>query len=317
VPLAPERRVDPRQMSELPSFVQRVAPSIVGLRVQVDEGRPSAATLGTRRFASAVLFDPRGYALTVSYVLLDAATIEARTRANRTVAARLVGIDLDAGLGIVKLEGDGPWPAAALNHSRDLAVGAVTGTVGVDEDGDLVSVVGAVHGIRRFSARWEYMLERALIVAPSSPSWGGSAVVDTAGAVVAIASLRLGDPPHVNLAIPLDSFLPVKDELVRLGRVASRPARPWLGLYTITADGALLVDGFSSAGPARHADLRRGDRIVAVDGVTVHGQEEFYAQLWRARAGDVIRLGVVRDQISRVVEVRSVDRGQVFRTTGP
>jgi hypothetical protein len=34
--------------------------------------------------------------------------------------------------------------------------------------------------------------DRALILAPASPSWGGSAVVDDRGRVIGIASLRLG-----------------------------------------------------------------------------------------------------------------------------
>ena len=73
-----------------------------------------------------------------------------------------------------------------------------------------------MHAVRRFSAYWEYMLDRAIIVAPASPQWGGSAVVNERGEVVGIASLRLGDPPHVNLAVPIEKFVPVKDEADRV-----------------------------------------------------------------------------------------------------
>ena len=149
----------------------------------------------------------------------------------------MVGLDLDTGLGVVKLEGDGPWPAATLGDSGAVAAGARTGTVGVDEDNDLVQVTGTVHAVRRFSAYWEYMLDRAIIVAPASPQWGGSAVVNERGEVIGIASLRLGEPPHVNLAIPIEKFVPVKDELIASGRIVSRPPRPWLGLYTVAVAG--------------------------------------------------------------------------------
>src|SRR5262249_57391073 len=113
--------------------------------------------------------------------------------------------------------------------SHSVAAGARTGTVGVDEDNDLVQVSGSVQAVRRFSAYWEYMLDRAIIVAPASPQWGGSAVVNERGEVVGIASLRLGDAPPVNLAVPIEKFVPVKDELIASGRIASRPPRPWLG----------------------------------------------------------------------------------------
>src|SRR4029450_8153014 len=222
---APEPRLHPREVSALPSFVRRVEPSVVALHVQNAEKATSSARLGSRRFGSGVIFDQRGYVVTVSYLLLDAVTIEARGRDGRTVSASVVGLDLDTGLGVVKLEGAGPWPAAALGDSSAVVAGARTGTVGVDEDNDLIQVSGAVQAVRRFSAYWEYMLERAIIVTPASPQWGGSAVVNDRGELIGIASLRLGDPPHVNLAIPIEKFVPVKDELIDSGGVATAAPR--------------------------------------------------------------------------------------------
>jgi S1-C subfamily serine protease len=316
-PVLREPRVHPRDLSDLPSYVKRVEPAIVGLRVRVDERSPSAATLGTRRTASAVVFDPRGYAVTVSYTLLDAAEIEVHLRSHRKVPGRLVGIDFESGLGVVKLEGPGPWPTATLGESRDVVPGAVTGTVAVDDDNDLVHVTGSLQAIRPFAAAWEYMLDRAFIVTPAISSWSGAAVVDAHGRLVAIASLRLGDAPHVNLAIPLEKFLPIRDEILTRGRVVSRAPRPWLGLYTAAVPGGVVVEGVSPSGPARLAGFQKGDRIVSVNDVTVRAQEEFYEQLWRAKAGDEIRIAVLRNDAPRVITVRSVDRRQLFRTTEP
>src|SRR3989449_3867533 len=108
-----------------------------------------------------------------------------------------------------------------------------TGTVGIDDDGDLVHVVGQLQAIQRFSAYWEYMLDRAFVISPASPGWGGSAVVNERGEVVGVVSLRLGEPPYTNLAIPIEKFVPGKDELIGAGRIVSRPPRPWLGLYAV------------------------------------------------------------------------------------
>ena len=308
-----ERRLHPGEVSVLPSFVRRVEPAVVSLRIRSADGATSSARLGSRRFGSGVIFDQRGYVLTVSYLLLDAVTIEARGRDGRAVPARVVGLDLDAGLGVVKLAGNGPWPAATLGDSSTVVPGARTGTVGVDEDNDLVQVSGAVHAVRRFAAYWEYMLDRAIIVTPASPQWGGSAVVNERGEVVGIASLRLGDPPHVNLAIPIEKFVPVKDELIDSGRIASRPPRPWLGLYTVSMPAGLFVSELSPVGPASRAGFRQGDRILKVNGVAVASQEEFYEQLWSRRAGDLIELSVQRDNQVRTISVPSVDRHRLFQ----
>jgi S1-C subfamily serine protease len=314
-PPSAERLLHPSQIPALPSYVQRVAEAIVGVRVQVAAERPSAATLGTHRFASAVIFDPRGYAVTVSYVLLDADRIEVRLRDGALHAGRLVGIDLETGLGVLQLEGSGPWPAATVANSTSIVAGETTGTVGVDEEGELVAVTTEIRSIRRFSAYWEYMLPRAFMVAPGSPAFGGSAVVNARGEVIAIASLRLGRQPEMNLAIPTEHFLPVKDELLGSGRVLSRPPRPWLGLYTAAAGESVVVQGVSPVGPAGRAGFRKNDEIVEINGQVVRSQEEFYERLWEGRPGDQVTLLIRREDGLRMISVQSVDRYQVYRTT--
>ena len=302
-------------VSSLPSYVQRVEPALVGLHVRAAPDRPSSARLGARRFGTGIVFDARGYAVTVSYVVLDALGIEARTREGRVVPARLVGLDLDTGLAVVRLEGAGPWAAAELWSSGELRPGALTGTAGVDEDGDLVHQTTTLKAVRRFSAFWEYMLDRALMLEPSMSSWGGSAAIDDRGRVIGIVSLRLGEPPHVSLAIPAEKFLAVKDELVAVGHVVSRRPRPWIGLYTAAHPDRVIVDGFNEAGPARTAGFRRGDEIVGVDGVDITTQEEFYERMWRRHAGDTIEVSVRRGNRVQVISVRSIDRLRLYPPT--
>jgi S1-C subfamily serine protease len=316
VPRPPAPRAHPRDVSGVPTYVRKVEDAIVGLKVRARAGATSSARLGVHRFASGVVFDPRGYVVTVSYALMDAVEIEAFRRDGRTVSAQLTGLDLDSGLGIVKLDGE-HWTAATLGQSADVTPGSLTGTVGVDEDNDLVQVTGAVKAIRRFSASWEYMLDRAFIVAPASASWGGSALVNERGEVIGIGSLRLGEAPYTNLFIPLERFVPVKDEIIATGRVQSRTPRPWLGLYTSADHDGITVDGFSPIGPAVKAGFQRGDRIVGVNGVTVRSQEEFYEALWKNRAGEVITLSVERDHRVVVIPVQSVDRHRTLTGARP
>lgn len=55
-PREADRRPEPRQVSPLPSEIRRVEPAVVGIRVEVERERPSAATLGTQRWGSGVIF---------------------------------------------------------------------------------------------------------------------------------------------------------------------------------------------------------------------------------------------------------------------
>src|SRR5262249_17854039 len=137
-PSARGARPHPRDLPAVPSSLPRAEPAPARLHVRAAEDRPSSARLGARRFGTGVVFDPRGYAVTVSYVVLDALAIEAHTRDGRRVPAHLVALDLDTGLAVVRVEDAAPWPAAELRSSSDLQVGAVTGTVGMDEEDGLV-----------------------------------------------------------------------------------------------------------------------------------------------------------------------------------
>lgn len=309
-------RPEPGQLSPLPSYVRRVEPAVVGIAVQVPPHRPSAATLGVERRGSGIIFDARaGYALTVSYLLLDADLIEVTLRDGRKVPAKLVGLDLEVGLGVVKLQGSGPWPAAPLGDSARAGAGDVAGTVGVSEDGNLVATAGRIDAVRPFAAAWEYMLDRAFVVSPHNRAFGGATLVDAGGRVIGITSLRLGEPPYVNLAIPIEKFLPVKDELLSRGRVVSRPSRPWLGLYTISHGGGLVVAGVSPIGPARDAGFHPGDVIVRLNGAKVESQEDFYTRLWRGAVDEEVQVVVQRAARFEAISVRPTDRYRIYRTS--
>ena len=309
-------RHDPRQVSPLASQIRRVEPAVVGIRVEVDPGRPSAATLGTERWGSGVIFDgDRGYAITVSYVLLDARRIEVALRDGRRVPARLTGLDLEVGVGVIQLDGHGPWPAAALGDSSTVTAGAVTGTVGVSGEGHLVSTPSRIESVRSFTAAWEYLLDRAFIVSPYNAAFGGAALVDTAGRVIGVTSLRLGGTPPVNLAIPIEKFLAHKDDLLANGRVTGRAPRPWLGLYTESVQGGVAVSGLNPMSPARAAGLRPGDVIVALNGRPVATREEFYHALWQSPMDRDVEVTVMRAGGRAAITVRPGDRYRFYRTS--
>ena len=44
---------------------------------------------------------------------------------------------------------------------------------------------------REFAGYWEYLLDEALFIAPSHPSWGGAALIGADGNLLGIGSLRL------------------------------------------------------------------------------------------------------------------------------
>jgi len=298
----------------VPAYVQRVIPAVVGIDTKIPLDRPSVLTLGPVRSGSGVIFDAAGYVMTVGYILTDATVIQVRLRDGRVVAARLVGQDLESGVGVIKLEGPGPWPHALLGNSTAVSAGDATAIVGVDGENELSVTQGSIQEIKRFTGYWEYLLERAFIVAPPNPAFGGSPLVNTQGEIIGVTSLRLGDPPQVNLAIPVEYFLVAKEELFKEGRVKSRPPRPWLGLYTVETPQGLLVAGASPSGPAIDAGFARGDAIIRLNAERVNSQEDFYRKLWKTQVGQELSIVVLRESKFQVISVRPIDRHNLLRT---
>ncbi len=316
VPAVVQQTKPPQPASAAPAYIERVTPAVVGIDTKIPPDRPSALTLGPVRSGSGVIFDPAGYAVTVGYILTDATLIQVRLRDGRVVPARFIGQDYESGIGVIKLEGAGPWPHAPLGNSSAVSTGEPVAIVGVTGENEVAATQGSIQEIRRFTGYWEYLLERAFIVAPPNPAFGGSPLVNTQGEIIGVTSLRLGDPPNVNLAIPIEYFLAAKAELFKEGRVKSRPPRPWLGLYTVETPQGLVIAGAAPSGPAIDAGFERGDVIVRLNAEKVESQEDFYRKLWKTRLGDEVTIVVLRDAKFQVIGVRTIDRQSPLRTPG-
>jgi S1-C subfamily serine protease len=313
-PPASAPRPEPGAAASTPSAVARVRAAVVGLQVLVPPDRPSAATLGEERAGSATIIDPDGLAVTVGYLVLEAAQIEVTLEDGRRTTARIVGHDFESGLALIRLDPAGaPYPAAQLGQSAPLAAGQPVAIVGVGAAGPAVGVMVRVTGVGPFVAYWEYLLDRAVFVAPHHPAFGGAALVDPDGALVGVVSLRL---PAGHLAIPIDLLAPARDALVRTGRPA-RPPRPWLGIRALGMDGGIGIAGISPAGPAQAAGLRQGDVILRVNGERVADVEAFYRRLWAQPVNQPLELGVWRDGALETITVRPRDRSATSGTESP
>ena len=307
-------RLEPGATVGTPSAVTRARPAVVAIQTTVPAGRPSTATLGEERAGSATVIEPDGLAVTVGYLVLEAARIDVTLADGRRTTARVVGHDFESGLALIRLDPAGaPYAAARLGRSDALAAGQPAAIVGVGTPAPAAGIMVRVTSIGPFVAYWEYLLERAVFVAPQHPAFGGAALVDPDGALVGVVSLRL-ETGH--LAIPIDLLGPVRESIVRTGRPA-RPGRPWLGIRAVGIDGGIGVASVSPTGPAHAAGLRPGDVILRVNGERVADVEGFYRRLWAQPVGKPLDLGVWRDGALATVTVNPRDRYATFEHRSP
>jgi S1-C subfamily serine protease len=313
--LPPELRPDP---SKLHYDFEQAARSVVLLRSDVPEDAYTADALGTDRLGNGAIIevDGRAIVITMGYLVAEARQIWITTHSGRTLEGHTLAYDYVSGLGLVQALGSLDVPALKLGSAAPLAVGdelCVLAHGGLPH-----SLATTLVGRREFAGYWEYLLDDALFVAPHHPLWGGTALLDHAGVLVALGSLlvqqTIDDERHeANMFVPLDVIEPVLLQLARHG-VRATPSRPWLGMYSTENNGRIVVAGLLPTAPAHQAGIEPGDQVLEVGGEAVSELAQFYRALWRqGYAGAKVNLLVQRGRAQKLLEVQTARREQFLK----
>lgn len=288
--------------------------SIVGIRSTIPDDAFTAATLGTRREGSGVVIRDNGLVLTIGYLITEAEEVWLLTQGGRVVPAHALAYDQATGFGLVQALDRLDLPPVEFGD----AAGARVGEPVVLADGTGRAVEANVVARQEFAGYWEYLIDRAIFIAPAHPSWGGAALIGPDGRLLGIGSLHLqmgrGDEVEdINMVVPIDLLPPILTDLLRRGAV-DVPPRPWLGAFSAESNGRVVVMSVAEGGPADRAGLRPGDIISEVQDGEVEGLADFYRKLWASGpAGSEVPIRVVRDGREAWLRVKSADRSDFLK----
>src|SRR5215510_9930862 len=292
-------------------LVRHLLQSVVYIHTTVSREHPSTKILGNERLGSGVVVDASGFILTVNYVVMGAQTISVAFQKGRRAKAEIVAQDFDIGLALIKVNRQG-LVAAELGDD-------------VVERSDEVILLGAMHPQERratsgfvtyvgeFEAHWEYLIDRGIISNAPNPGYGGGGLFTTTGRLAGTVSLNLNEIARSSLAIPIDCYRDHRDEMVRYGRVVSRPRRAWIGIFAYVVEEGVVVAGVVPDGPGDRGGLQDGDVIVSLNAEEVASRRDFYMSLWRHEPGEPLTFEVKRDNKTRRFEVKGGDRAHFYR----
>jgi S1-C subfamily serine protease len=302
---------------ELGFDLDRALESIVALRSVVPEDAFTAAILGTERGGSGVVIRESGLVLTIGYLITEAETIWLHLADGRAVPGHVLAYDQETGFGLVQALARLDLPALPIGQSKAAKVGDSVVVAGAG--GRKHSVVARIAAKQEFAGNWEYVLDEAIFTAPAHPFWGGTAMIGRAGELLGIGSLQVqqvresGTPEPLNMIVPIDILKPILEDLLTLGR-PNHPPRPWLGLNATEVDDKVVVARVSTGGPARRANLRTGDVVLAVGGQEVSDLAGFFRTVWSlGKAGIEVPLTIYRDGRTLEVRVPSGDRNRFLK----
>jgi serine protease Do len=275
-----------------------------------------------RGSGSGVIVDPGGYIVTNAHVVAGARRVQVElpipaagtsilAARSRTMAASVVGIDLETDLAVLHVDASG-LPALPFGDSDDLRPGQIVLALGSPLGFNNSVSLGVVSAPARQLTPESPMIYVQTDASINRGSSGGP-LVDLSGRIVGINTLLVSDGGRegVGFAAPSNIVRAVYEQIrayrrMRRGDIGVRAqtVTPVLaaGLGLPRESGVILAD-VTPGGSAAVAGLRPGDIVLAADGRPMENGRQFTVNLYRRGAGEVITLDILRGQDAMRVRV--------------
>jgi serine protease DegQ len=275
---------------------------------------------------SGVIVRTDGYILTNNHVVEGSQQIQVELTDKRVFPAKVIGIDPESDLAVIKIEGE-DFPAIAFADSQALqvadvvlAIGNPFGVFGNTVTMGIVSALGRTQ-VSESSPFESFIQTDAAINQGNS----GGALVNTNGELVGINSsifTRTGDFSGIGFAIPSALARPIMEQLITTGEVK----RGYLGvnLGAITPDIAArlslkdakgaFVGAVLDGAPGSRAGLRVNDVIVEINGKATLDRTEAVNTIALAAPEQTIPLKIIRQGELLDIKVTLGKRPAVKRT---
>jgi S1-C subfamily serine protease len=301
---AEERELLDAYSEAVASAAEKVGPAVV--RVDTREGGGPGRGVG-----SGVVISPDGFVLTNAHVVNGARAIRLTDTEGRNTEARLLGIDLDTDLALLRADAPRHLAFAPLGNSKLLRRGQLAIAIGNPLGFESTVTAGVISALgRSLRATTGRMIEDVIQTdAALNPGNSGGPLVSSRGEVIGINTAVIRGAQGICFAVASNTANHVLSEIIQHGRVR----RAYIGVAAQTVPvprrhanaagidnqfGALLT-AVEPGGPADSAGLMSHDLVVRLDGEPVTGIDDLVRLLDRSRIGrrvpvDVLRLGRLR-----------------------
>ena len=146
-----------------------------------------------------IIIDKKGYIVTTESVVGGSQRISVTLADGRGFEAKIVGIDPDTDIALIKID-NGDLPAASLGNSDNIRAGSWVITMGRSYSRLSTLSFGVVSGVGPLPGRPAYY-DAIKINAAVRPGNSGGGVIDTDGRVVGVVAAALAEPRAMDFEI--------------------------------------------------------------------------------------------------------------------
>ncbi len=291
-----------------------------------------------RALGSGFIVDSRGYIITNNHVVDKADKIYVKLSTDpenpqdRGRPAKLIGVDKDTDIAVIKIDTNEQLPVAKLGNSDSAQVG------------DWVLAIGEPFGLSKtVSAGIVSAKNRSIDEGPGpggvaqnqfqrfiqtdaaiNPGNSGGPLVDMAGQVIgmntAIYTQSMGSQ-GVGFAMPSNTIASVYNMLIgpehkvvrgSIGISFQGAMAPAVGREYGFANGGVMVSQVTPSGGAAKAGIQPGDVINSIDGRSIKDGDDLVQDISARRVGSSVKLGYVRGGKENTASVTIGDRAKTY-----
>lgn len=271
---------DNPRMTPLVKAVRNCSMSVVNLRgrktVRSEEGSSSGQLKQVNGMGTGVVIDSRGYVLTNYHVVQGVREIEVTTADRQRTTAKLLAHDPETDLAILKVDLSRPLPRIKIGTSSDLMLAETVTAVGNAYGYEHTVTVGIISQLGRTVQVNDDQVYRNLIQtdAAINPGNSGGPLLNMNGDMIGInVAVRIG-AQGIAFAIPVNDALDVAAEL--MDNMVENRLFHGMAVKTVYVDEQprVVVASVAAGSPASKAGVKRGTRIIEVDGQSIaHAME--------------------------------------------
>ena len=298
---------------------EQVLPSIVCVRA-MEKG-----VSGSYYTGAGIIVTASGYVLTNFHIIEKTDRVQVMLLTDQTAYydARVIGVDEDFDLAVLKFDGEGlDLTPARLGDSDQLAVGDPVYAEGNPMGYLLGSMSSGIVSALGRDTEVDSDLGLIQTDVPLNPGNSGGALVNERGEVVGITSAKItglvresGESyenaaviENIGLAIPISDVLPFVNRILATGK----SWRPSIGIQCVEAvvDGrqGIQVRSVDEGAPAREAGLREYDLIVSANGRQVTNLIDLRRVIYRTGVDELLHCTVVRGGKELSISFALIDR---------
>jgi serine protease Do len=264
-----------------------------------DFGLPAIREQRVRSVGSGAVIHENGYIVTNAHVVAQTSDIRVIFADGHETEAKIVAIDPEHDLAVLKIDSRRPLPRLTLGRSDDIMVGETVVAIGNPYELKHTVTSGIVSALDRDVQFGREVSYRGLIQTDAAINFGnsGGPLLNIDGQLIGINTAIRGDAQNVGFAIPADrlwALLPSMLDIERRQRVR-------FGLEVRGPDAEVVA--VHSDSPAAEAGLRRNDRITHFQGRKLRDGIDYYVRLLEQEPGHAIQLTFTRGGKTRSAEV--------------